>query len=86
MFLIKYFRYILIGNKTDQLPIDGPNHTKRWKLALTNAITQYSKIPEKYIIHTVVISALNGFGINSIIDYLLNQRGGLKCNFKVLEV
>ncbi|CAH8548608.1 unnamed protein product [Schistosoma curassoni] len=71
---LKGKRYVLVGNKADQLPGDGPHFIERWCSALLEAAISRSKIPEENINHISIISALTGYGIPELIDFLLSKR------------
>lgn len=65
---------MLVGNKADQLPGDGPHFIERWCSALLEAAISRSRIPEENINHISIISALTGYGIPELIDFLLSKR------------
>ncbi|CAH8498918.1 unnamed protein product [Schistosoma turkestanicum] len=71
---LKGKRYILVGNKADQLPGDGPNFLERWRSVLLEAAISRSKIPEESINNIFLVSALTGYGIPEMIDFLLSKR------------
>ncbi|OON14360.1 hypothetical protein X801_09851 [Opisthorchis viverrini] len=66
--------YILVGNKVDELPIDQKNYLERWKQALIHAAHERSHIEEDSIVHVSLTSALTGYGINQLIDFLLSRK------------
>ncbi|KAM3179258.1 hypothetical protein ACTXT7_000931 [Hymenolepis weldensis] len=51
-------KIILIGNKVDQLPIDGPKYHSRWSDVLLKAFVETSGINESCVSHVALISAL----------------------------
>lgn len=71
---LKGKRYVLVGNKADQLPGDGSHFRERWCSALLEAAISRSKIPEENINYISIISALTGYGIPELIDFLLSKR------------
>ncbi|KAG5444985.1 nitric oxide associated protein 1 [Clonorchis sinensis] len=67
-------RYILVGNKVDELPINEKNYLERWKQALIHAAHERSHIEESSIVYVSLTSALTGYGINQLIDFLLSRK------------
>lgn len=67
-------KIVLIGNKIDQLPIDGPNFYSRCRRALLDAFIKTSGLTEDCVSHVSLVSALNGHGIQQLLDYLLSRR------------
>nr|CAX72997.1 hypothetical protein [Schistosoma japonicum] len=71
---LKGRRCVLVGNKADQLPGDGPHFLERWRSVLLEAAISRSKIPNEDVNHVSIISALTGYGIPELIDFLLSKR------------
>ncbi|CAH8848807.1 unnamed protein product [Trichobilharzia szidati] len=67
-------KYILVGNKVDQLPGDGPRFLERWHSALLEAAISRSKIPRDNINSIFIVSALTGYGVTALVDFLLSKR------------
>ncbi|KAA3674873.1 nitric oxide-associated protein 1 [Paragonimus westermani] len=67
-------KYILVGNKVDQLPVDGRGYADRWRKALTQACEEICGISESDISYVALISALTGFGVTELVDFLLSRR------------
>ncbi|CAH8521877.1 unnamed protein product [Heterobilharzia americana] len=67
-------RYILVGNKADQLPGDSPDFLERWRSALLGAAVFRSKVPRANVNYISIISALTGYGITELVDFLLSKR------------
>ncbi|KAF5395718.1 hypothetical protein PHET_11507 [Paragonimus heterotremus] len=67
-------KYILVGNKVDQLPVDGKGYADRWRKALTQACEEICGICTSDISHVALVSALTGFGVTELIDFLLSRR------------
>lgn len=67
-------RIVLIGNKVDQLPIDGPKFHSRWCEVLLNAFTETSGLQNDNVSHVALISALTGYGVQKLLDFLLSKR------------
>ncbi|KAL5968317.1 Nitric oxide-associated protein 1 [Taenia solium] len=67
-------RIVLIGNKVDQLPIDGPKFHSRWCEILLNAFTETSGLQNENVSHVALISALTGYGVQKLLDFLLSKR------------
>lgn len=65
---------VLVGNKADQLPIDGPKYHSRWSDVLLKAFIKSSGIGESCISHVAVISALTGYGLQQLLDFLLSKK------------
>ncbi|VDQ08832.1 unnamed protein product [Trichobilharzia regenti] len=72
--------YILVGNKADQLPGDGPRFLERWHSALLEAAISRSKIPRDNINNIFIVSALTGYGVTELVDFLLSKRFHSKSN------
>ncbi|CDS42063.1 conserved hypothetical protein [Echinococcus multilocularis] len=67
-------RIVLIGNKVDQLPIDGPKFHSRWCEVLLNAFTGVSGLQKDNVSHIALISALTGYGVQKLLDFLLSKK------------
>ncbi|VDK40963.1 unnamed protein product [Taenia asiatica] len=67
-------RIVLIGNKVDQLPIDGPKFHSRWCEILLNAFTETSGLQNENVSHVALISALTGYGVQKLLDFLLSKK------------
>ncbi len=63
----------MLGNKVDKLPIDGPHFEARWKDALLDAFVARTGVPEREVAHVALVSALNGYGMNRLLDFLLSK-------------
>ncbi|KAF6774221.1 hypothetical protein AHF37_06465 [Paragonimus kellicotti] len=74
-------KYILVGNKVDQLPVDGKGYADRWRKALTQACEEICGIRACDISHVALVSALTGFGLTEFIDFLLSRRFNSICKF-----
>nr|CDS33096.1 conserved hypothetical protein [Hymenolepis microstoma] len=67
-------KIVLIGNKVDQLPVDGPKYHSRWSDILLKAFAKTSGIDESCVSYVALVSALTGYGINKLLDFLLSKR------------
>lgn len=67
-------KIVLIGNKVDQLPIDGPKFHSRWCEVLLNAFKEICGLQEDCVDHVALVSALNGYGIEKLLDFLLSKK------------
>nr|VZI19176.1 unnamed protein product [Spirometra erinaceieuropaei] len=67
-------RYVLVGSKVDQLPIDGPKFYSRWRKALLSAFIERTGLNEEQVVHVSLISALTGYGMNRLLDFLLSSK------------
>ncbi|VDM32505.1 unnamed protein product [Hydatigera taeniaeformis] len=67
-------KIVLIGNKVDQLPIDGPKFHSRWSEILLNSFTGISGLRKDNVFHIALISALKGYGMEKLLDFLLSKR------------
>ncbi|KAM7537420.1 hypothetical protein Aperf_G00000074683 [Anoplocephala perfoliata] len=67
-------RIVLIGNKVDQLPIDGPKYHSRWSDVLLKAFAKASGISESSVSHVALISARTGYGLQKLLDFLLSKK------------
>ncbi|VDO08685.1 unnamed protein product [Rodentolepis nana] len=67
-------KIVLIGNKVDQLPIDGPKYHSRWSDILLKAFAETSEIDDSHVSYVALVSALTGYGINKLLDFLLSKR------------
>ncbi|VDL97832.1 unnamed protein product [Schistocephalus solidus] len=67
-------RYILVGSKVDQLPIDGPKFYSRWQKALLDAFIERTGLNEEHVVHVSLVSSLTGYGMNRLLDFLLSSK------------
>ncbi|VDN14685.1 unnamed protein product [Dibothriocephalus latus] len=80
-------RYILVGSKVDQLPIDGPKFYSRWQKALLNAFIERTSLNEEHVVHVSLVSALTGYGMNRLLDFLLSSKfSAMLCNPSVVRL
>ncbi|CAL4063466.1 unnamed protein product, partial [Meganyctiphanes norvegica] len=65
---------IIVGNKADLLPADGPHHLERVLDSLTAAVenTDLGRANIKYV---TLVSAINGYGIESLITKIHKSWG-----------
>jgi nitric oxide-associated protein 1 len=61
---------VVIGNKVDLLPQDGPKFLERITSCLREEVTKVSGIRDKNIKHVSVVSAKTGYGIEKLINKL----------------
>lgn len=65
--------FIVVGNKLDLLPQDGPHMIDRVKEALRDNLSKMRpRSPDRNIDDVVVISARTGFNLNSLVSRVLN--------------
>ena len=65
---------IVIGNKVDLIPSDGPAHLTNISEALTHAIDD-TELGQANVVDTCLVSAVTGFGIESLVDSIHNHWG-----------
>lgn len=63
---------ILVGNKIDLIPKDSPRYRGRVLARLVNECLRYSPKLEQNVLHTCLISAKTGYGMEDLIDKLLS--------------
>lgn len=65
---------ILVGNKVDLLPRDSTNYVHHLKNCLESTGREVG-LRNVNLIHTALVSATTGFGIESLIDRIFSEWG-----------
>ena len=65
---------ILVGNKVDLLPRDTTNYLQHLKKCLESTARE-AGLGSAKLVHTAVISATTGFGVESLVDKIFSEWG-----------
>lgn len=56
------------------MPIDGPNFHSRWCQVLIDAFVKTTGLETESVAHVSLVSALSGYGIQKLLDFLLSKK------------
>lgn len=76
---------VLVGNKFDLIPQDSNGYISRVLRRMEGECLKYSPKSAGRVIHSCVISAKTGYGVEALIDFLFNKYFDYEGNFGVYK-